>query len=245
MSTPEHSSWQLSVSSALQKMLSTTDVLQETERVEISAAVSRVLAQDLDSTIDTPPYDQAAVDGIAFRYADLASGNPFTLLPTPTASKGAKLPVCQTGECVFVTMGAPLPPGCDTVQLQAQVEETDAGLHFGQSIQKGQYVRFKGEEISANTPLMTKGKRLSVTDIGLLSSAGVLQVRIQRKVRVVLLSIGDDLRVLGTDLNKVQRFDTSRYMLSALLASSQAELSTLRPFRTIMPRSRSWCKKRL
>tara|TARA_B100001094_G_scaffold332162_1_gene403099 strand:+ start:7451 stop:8704 length:1254 start_codon:yes stop_codon:yes gene_type:complete len=224
MEAPERKLSQLSVADALKKMLSSAYTIDETERVDISESVSRVLAQDLKSTTDSPPFHQASVDGIAFCYADLALNKSFKLIESTVSPKSGKVPTCDEGECMFVVMGSPLPQRCDTVQKQSLVEVLETGLNLGHVEAQGQYVRERGEEIKANSSLFSQGKRISVADIGLLSSAGVHYVRIFRKARVSLLSIGDDLRSAGAELNKGQRFDSNRYMLSALLASSQAEL---------------------
>lgn len=214
----------VSILDSLQKMLSSSYALEETERIEISTATSRVLAQDVTSNLDAPPFDQASVDGIAFCSEDLTTSSTLKLTELPYSLKSGRFPECAKGECMQVSMGTPLPSRCDSVQKMNYVSIEGQNVHFNQVPQARSHVRGRGEEIQKGIALFSSGRRLGVADIGLLSNAGVHTIRVYRKAKVFLLSIGDGLRSAGAELSKGQRFDTNKYMLSALLSSTQTSL---------------------
>ena len=227
MTLPERKCLQLSVSEALQKMLSTANLIDETQNVEICESTGRVLAQNVCSLTDSPPFAQAEIDGIAFDYYTWKQNKSFKLIDAKVLPKTQTIPECGLGEAMFVFTGAPLPKGCNSIQKMALVEIDGDRVTILPEVVDGQNVRQKGAEIKVNQVIFEAGKRLGVADIGLLSSAGIYSVRVYRKVAVTLLSIGDGLRtvgVIGSDIGRGQKFDTNRYMLSALLASSQANL---------------------
>ena len=190
------------------------------QRVGLRSALDRVLAADIISPIDVPAHDNSAMDGYAFRGADLLPGAPatFKVVATAYAGRPAAVPA-GPGECVRIMTGAVMPPGLDTVlpqELAAAVDDGSVTVAPG-SIAPGANRRFRGEDLAAGAPALRKGKRVSPADLGLLASLGIAEVAVQARLRVAYFSTGDELRSIGEPLGAGSIYDSNRYTLFGML----------------------------
>ncbi|SDU03372.1 molybdopterin molybdotransferase MoeA [Halopseudomonas salegens] len=200
---------------ALAQLLAERPPMPGGECVPLSQGTGRILAQDQFARFDVPAWDNSAMDGYALCATDLGTtggylpmhgrvvaGNPATVLPPGTAMR--------------IFTGAPLPIGADTVMAQE-----DCHLEGNQVLLpaplRGRHVRLKGEELRRGDPLLGKGHRLRAQDIGLLASQGMQQIPVYKRLRVAILSSGDELREPGQRLTGGQIYDANRYTLQALL----------------------------
>jgi molybdopterin molybdotransferase len=175
-----------------------------------------VLAVDIHSALNLPAWDNSAMDGFAFRAADLpAAGGWLPLTGRIAAGQQAFSPLAAK-TAVRIFTGAPLPPGADTVvpQESCQVEGDKVWLP---PATVGDHVRKEGEEVRQGHLLLMAGKRLRAQELGLLAGAGIARVEVYRPLRVCLLSSGDELREPGESLAPGQIYNSNRYCLSALL----------------------------
>lgn len=188
------------------------------ERVAIRAALDRVLADDVVSTIDVPSHDNSAMDGYAVRAHELSADGETRLRIAGTALAGRAFEGrVGTGEALRVMTGAILPETLDTVVIQeiARVEDGFVVVPAGQ--ERGQNRRLRGEDLRAGEPALRAGKWLTPADIGLLASLGVAEVGVRRRLRVAFFSTGDELRSIGEALAPGQIYDSNRYTLWAML----------------------------
>ena len=167
-------------------------------------ALDRVLAEDIVSTVDIPPFVNSAMDGYAVRSADVAgasSAAPAVLRVVAELPAGA-VPDCQVapGAAVRIMTGAPLPPGSDAVVPFEQTSEGrgGAGLAAGQvavyqPVQAGDHVRPAGEDVRQGQTVLSAGHILRPADIGMLAALGCAQVHLVRRPRVAILATGDEL----------------------------------------------------
>ncbi|MFC7629405.1 gephyrin-like molybdotransferase Glp [Paraburkholderia humisilvae] len=196
------------------------------ERVSLSDALDRVLAEDIVSPIDVPAHDNSAMDGYAFNGAALAdaaaaadgsvtlavagkalAGHPFTGDITPT-------------QCVRVMTGALMPASCDTVVPQEQVEAAEDGqsIRFAATTLRGGANRRRaGEDLARGAPALRAGRIVRASDLGLLASLGIGDVAVRRRLRVAFFSTGDELRSIGQSLDPGCVYDSNRYTLLAML----------------------------
>ena len=186
--------------------------------VSLAAALGRVLARDLLAPLPLPPFLNAAVDGFAFRHADLAAAGE-TLLPLAgriAAGQGAApLPA---GHAARIFTGAPMPAGADTVLMQEDARLAPAGVIVPAGLRPGANARPAGEDVAAGAVALPAGRRLRAPEIGLAAALGCASLPARPLVRVGVFSTGDELASPGTPLGPAQTYDSNRFTLLALLA---------------------------
>ncbi len=181
------------VEEALEIVLGEAEALPA-EEVALDEALSRVLAEDVASDLDLPPFDRVAMDGYALRAAD-AAGAP-TALEVVGEVRAGQWPdlTVGPGQAARIMTGAPLPPGADAVQ---QVERTQPLDEFRVTIQspvaEGANVAPRGSEARAGDVVLPRGRVIDPAAIAVLASAGKARVRVARRPVVALLVTGDEI----------------------------------------------------
>ena len=216
----------LNVVEAQKRIKQMLRIVPETETVTIREALDRTLAQNVLSTIDVPPYTNSAMDGYAISGSDLKSTKSFTQVGIAYAGKPYNSSI-KTGECIRIMTGAAMCKGADTVIMQEHVSVDDDQITLTETQKAGQNVRQKGEDLALNSPAILAGRRLTASDIGLLASLGITEVNVKRKVRVALLSTGDELKNVGETLGDGQIFDSNRYTIFCMLQRLGVEIFDL------------------
>jgi molybdopterin molybdotransferase len=164
------------------------------EEVPLAQSLSRVLAEDVVSDLDLPPFDRVAMDGYALRAADVA-GAPSALEVRGEVRAGQWPDLTVgPGQAVRIMTGAPLPPGADSVQ---QVEMTQPLDEFRVTISTpvvpGANVAPRGSEVRAGDVLLRRGRVIDPAAIAVLASAGMARVKVARRPVVALLVTGDEI----------------------------------------------------
>jgi molybdopterin molybdotransferase len=169
------------------------------ERVPLTRALGRVLARDVVSSVALPPWDNASMDGFALRAADVAGASteaPMRLRVVETIAAGRRgTHRIGPGEAARIMTGAPVPAGADSV---VRVEDTDstAGAEtvaVRDDRDAGRNVRARGEDVRANTVVLTAGTPIGAAHVGVLSSVGCAAPTVHRRPRVAILATGDEL----------------------------------------------------
>ncbi|MGI2179144.1 molybdopterin molybdotransferase MoeA [Shewanella frigidimarina] len=210
---------------AIEQLLAQVEATQDTELVTLTQAIDRVLAEDLASSIDLPPFDNSAMDGYAFRFTDLAASQDKTTL-TLVGSSFAGHPFkghVSPNSCIRIMTGAPVPVGFDTVQMQEKVQANENQITIEHPHRLGANVRLCGEELLAGTKVLHKGITIRAAEMGVLATIGINQVRVTRKLKVAFFSTGDELRPVGSELAPGQIYDSNRYSIQGLLSKSHVE----------------------
>jgi molybdopterin molybdotransferase len=162
------------------------------ENVEILESVGRVLAEDLYAPWDMPLWDNTAMDGYAVRSADCPQ--PVTLKIAGFLPAGAHTTVeVEAGTVVKILTGAPIPPGADAVVPFEETEESGDTVSIKTAVKSRDHIRFKGEDVKAGEKIIPAGTVLRPYEISMLASFGKLFIPVHRKVRVAILSTGDEL----------------------------------------------------
>ena len=198
----------------------------DTQTVDLFAALGRVLAQDVISPISVPPHDNSAMDGYAFRGADLSAGavSNFKVVGTALAGKAWQGTVAA-GECVKIMTGAIMPEALDTVvpqefaKVQGEQIQIPAGL-----LQTGDNRRFKGEDLMQDQAALQKGELLTPAALGLLASLNIAQVNVFRKLKVAYFSTGDEVLSLGDAAREGAIYDSNRYTVYGMLTKLGVEV---------------------
>jgi molybdopterin molybdotransferase len=213
---------------AIKQLLAQVKPVADTEVLSLSQAVGRVLAEDLVSCIDLPPFDNSAMDGYAFRFDELSGQDThcFTLAGRSFAGHPFK---GQAGAntCIRIMTGAPMPAGFDTVQMQEKTQQEGDKVYIESPKMRGANVRLRAEELVSGTKVLKKGITLRAAELGVLATIGVSHVRVSRKLKVAFFSTGDELRPVGSELAAGQIYDSNRYSIHGLLHRANVELVDL------------------
>ncbi|RKZ47278.1 MAG: molybdopterin molybdenumtransferase MoeA [Candidatus Parabeggiatoa sp. nov. 3] len=214
----DYDSNSLTVEEALQRIDQDLQPIADEQQLPIRSALGLVLAEDILSKIEVPPYDNSAMDGYAVLGADLPTNGQAQLKMVGTSFAGQPYnETIQAGECARIFTGAVMPMGADTVIMQEHVERQGDRIIIGAEHKKGQHVRPVGEDITIGQVVLKAGKQLLPADIGLLASLGVPEVKVKRRLRVAFFSTGDELCSVGEVLQPGQIYDSNRYSLYGML----------------------------
>ncbi len=225
----------LTFEKALQLVLETTESLP-TVNLPIEEAAGLYLSKSITSAIDLPRFDNSQMDGYAINYPDISMHKPQSPLILPevgTAAAGAKEELeLKKGTTVRIFTGAPIPRGADTIVPVEDVQRgSDAHVTFAAPIEKGQFVRCKGEDLTSGDVIAKPGDRLTPGRLALLMSAGRGHAAVHRQARVVILTNGDELAdrsIAPSDLAHGQIYESNSLMLKELAKDAGADVSGVR-----------------
>jgi len=193
------------------------------ERVSIRESLGRILAGDVISPEDVPPFANSAMDGFAVRGADVtAAGSVLEVIGDLPAGSRSDL-VVGPGEAIRIMTGAPMPAGADTV---VRVEETlseGSKVTINTAVDVGTAVRPAGGDVTRGQTVFTAGTRLTPMHVGVLSTVGVAEPDVFARPRVAFMSTGDELTPVGEALGPGAIRDSNRPMLRALLEETGVE----------------------
>jgi molybdopterin molybdotransferase len=208
----------LSVDAALGRIEQRVTAVVETETAPLGGSCGRILAQDVVASMNVPPHANSAVDGYAFAHADLVPGRETVLPVCGRAAAGHPLGrAAERGAAIRIFTGAPMPEGADTVMMQEDCVVEDGQVRLKPGIKKGANRRHAGEDVAEGAVALAAGRRLSPADLGLAAALGYCELLVFRRLRVALLSTGDEVRDPGTALPPGMIYDANRFMLAALL----------------------------
>ncbi len=191
----------------------------EPEEMPFYRARGRVLAEDVISEVNVPPFDRSAVDGYAVRAADTfraREGRPIKLHVVGSADIGT-CPKIKVGkrEAVRLMTGAPLPEGADAVVMVEHTRLENRRLEVMRPVTPGKNVSARGEDVKPGQTVLKRGQVLRPQDVGMLASIGRLQVLVARKPGVAIIATGGELREPGETLGPGQITDANSYSLEA------------------------------
>lgn len=188
------------------------------EAVSLDAALDRVLAEDVMAARSNPPQPNTAVDGYGMRHADIVEGPQVLPLVEGRSAAGAPFDgVLPEGHAVRVLTGATLPQGVDTVILQEDVTTNSAEIAFHGPLKRGANTRKAGEDMAAGDVILSAGRVLTPADLALLSATGTAEVQVRKRLRVAVVSTGDELAEPGSVARADQIYDANRPMLCAMI----------------------------
>lgn len=214
----------LPIEEALVRICNQLNPVQESETILLTDALDRVLTAPIAAPINVPAGDNSAMDGYALRAQDCSGA--LTLIGQSLAGHPFAGQI-DAGQVVRIMTGALIPVGADTVVMQENVQRTGEQIAITQIPEAGENIRRAGEDIALGSEVLAAGKRLSALDIGLLASLGLAQVKVVRRLRVALLTTGDELLPAGVAPEAGKIYDSNRPLLAALLTRLPVEVLDL------------------
>ena len=204
---------------ALEKLFSKIHV-NPIEEIEIKDALNRILAEDIISEMDIPPFDRSAMDGYAFKAEDSFSASPknpkkIKLVGTIEIGESLKLKI-NKGEGIKISTGAPIPKGSDAVIKIEDTEIENDLISLYTSLVPSKNISKKGEDIKKGTLVLNSGIDLKAEHIALLTSLGFQKVKVRIKPILSIFSSGDELVEPGEPLRPGKIYNSNTSMITAL-----------------------------
>jgi molybdopterin molybdotransferase len=206
----------MSVQEALNTMLAQITPVSECVTVSLTNSQGHILAEDVLSPLNMPPFDNSAMDGYAFRFAEWVDGQTLTIAGTALAGQPFTADI-PAGACLRIMTGAQVPAGLDTVIMQEHTAQTPEGVLFTQPPKVKANIRYLGEEIRTGDVVLKAGSRLHARALPLLATLGLPEVKVRRRLKVAIFSTGDELKLPGTPLQAGEIYDSNRYGIEAML----------------------------
>ncbi|GAB6101480.1 molybdopterin-binding protein [Thermococcus atlanticus] len=193
------------------KVIDSFPLKANVEKIGIENALGRMLAEDIKSPINVPPFDRATVDGYAVRSEDTwmaGESNPIRLRVIGEINAGDTPEITlKQGESTYISTGAPLPEGADAVIQFEDVDREGEEVIIYRPAYPGLGVMKAGTDIPRGKTLLKRGTRLTFKDTALLSAVGIAKVPVFRKPRVAVISTGNEVVLPGTELRYGQIYD--------------------------------------
>ena len=216
----------LPVAEALQQILAQASALPA-ERVPITEAHRRVLAEDLRALRSQPPADVSSMDGYAIRAEDVTSV-PIDLKVAGEVAAGRPFDgAVKAGQAVRIFTGGEVPAGADTIVVQEQTRREGDSVIIAKLPEKGRHIRRAGLDFSEGETLLARGRLLTGRDISLAAAMNHPFLPVYRKPRIALLATGDELVLPGRKPGPGQIVYSNGYSVAALARQEGAEVTDL------------------
>lgn len=209
----------LSVDAARLRAVAAACPVAGQEMLPLDQAVGRVMAAPIMAAHALPPFDNSAMDGYALRLSDLTGDGPWHLPVSARIAAGdARALPLAAGSAARIFTGAPVPFGADAVVMQEHAMRSGDRLSLTERPRPGRNIRRRGEDVAQGASALTGGLALTPPRLALLAGCGVATVAVRPRVRVAILSTGDELCEPGSTLGPGQIFNSNRVLLRATLS---------------------------
>ena len=194
------------------------------EEVTLLKGFNRVLAVDVNASLDIPPFDRSTVDGYAVRASDTFGADekqPMRIKVCGVVNVG-ELPKIRVmkGEAAEIVTGAPIPDGSDAVVMVEDTEREHGELRVFSPVTKNENVMKKGSDIKKGETVLRAGQTLGSREIGVLAALGMARVKVFMVPNVAVLSSGGEVTEPGRELPPGKIYDINAYSLSAAVMES-------------------------
>lgn len=188
-----------------------------TERVDLDDSHGRILAVDLPSLVDDPPFDNSAMDGFAMRYEDTVDvPAKLEVIGTIQAAGQEDNITVGKGQAVRIMTGAPIPTGADSI-LQVELTSTENNTVTLQQESMKHFIRKKGENLSKGEIALVAGTYLTPSRVGLCATMGHSSIPVIKKLKVAIIATGDELKQPGEEIERGEIYESNSFGLAGLI----------------------------
>lgn len=211
------------VEEAISHLLGRARQVTDTEMVALGQCLDRILAKDYRVPADVPPADNSSVDGYALRAGDLIRNQSLPV--SGRVAAGDAPGPCLPGAAVRIFTGAEIPDGADAVVMQEQVTLSgDGSIFVTTPVTEGQNIRRQGQDLARGELALAKGTRVRPQEMGTLGSIGVADVEVFVRLKIAILTTGDELIDPGQTLGPGQIYNSNRYTMLGLMAKAGCDV---------------------
>ena len=208
----------ISLEQANARLARNQSVLAQTETVKIGQCLGRILAADIVSAINVPPADNSAMDGYALLSEDWQGPDHGLEISQRITAGKPPLPL-KKGTAARIFTGAEVPPGADSVVMQEKCRTDGSSVWMSEIREPGGNIRPKGQDICTGATVLKAGHRLRPQDLGLIASLGIAKVHVRARLKVAIVSTGEELVEPGHELKPGPIYNSYRDKLQSLLES--------------------------
>ena len=197
------------------------DILDEnvkaigTEEIDLINATGRVLAEDIYSLIDNPPFNKSAMDGNAILAENSGTNDKIKIIEKVFAGEVSNYE--ETNKtAIRIMTGAPIPNGANAVIKQEDtIKNDEEHITLTKKIKANDNICFKGEDIKKGSLLVNKNKKIDFADIGIIASSGISKIKVYKNPKIALLCTGDEVIDVNSDLTEGKIFNSNKYTIMA------------------------------
>ena len=200
--------------------------VQASRKVSLSHALNCFAAEDYFSSLPLPNFDNSAMDGYAVVASACGAGKRLRVIGEQPAGLDRQLRV-SPGEAIRIFTGAPIPAGADAVVMQEDVTRDGSEIVINADVDLGDFVRRRGCDLTEGQKIVAKGELIRPATIALLASQGFAEVTVGGEVDAAIISTGDELAELGTELQPGQIYESNSILLQALLQRCGAAVKSV------------------
>src|SRR6266699_536015 len=200
--------------------------VRASRRVSLSHALNCFAAEDYFSSLPLPNFDNSAMDGYAVVAGTCGAGKRLGVIGEQPAGLDRRLRI-SPGEAIRIFTGAPMPAGADAVVMQEDVTRDGSEIVINADVDPGDFVRKRGCGLTEGQKIVAKGELIRPATIALLASQGFAGVTVGGEVDAAIISTGDELAELGTDLQPGQIYESNSVLLQALLQRCGAAVKSV------------------
>ncbi len=212
---------------ARRTVLENVEPIEAVEEVPLLDALHRVLAEDVESPINVPPFARAAEDGYAVRAQDTYGAGQYSPKELKLVGeintgefKDARI---GEGECIKIATGAMLPEGADAVVRVEDTEEENGIVRVYRPVHPGFDVAPQGEDIKRGEIVLRRGSYLNPPKIGVLAAMGIDKMKVYRKPKIAVLPSGNELMVPGQEIEPGKIYDVNTYTIASVVRENGGE----------------------
>jgi molybdopterin molybdotransferase len=210
-------------------MINACPVSLHTEVVSLDESLGRIVAEDIVAYENIPPFNRSLVDGFAIKVKDAQGAketNPALLYYKGEIRIGEEAKaVLDDGSCIYISTGAMMPEGADGVVMQEYTRRMGDAVEITKTTHKGENICFTGEDIKLGGSVLPKGKRLTPFDLGVLAALGMADLWVYKKLKIALISSGDEIIAVDQQPEPGQIRDINRYTVLNMLKKTCSDVS--------------------
>jgi len=197
-----------------EKILNSIKPQKSIEKISIKDSLNRVLAQDIISKIDMPPYNKSAMDGYAIFSGD--DSERFKVIEIIPAGRVPKKEI-KKGECSKIMTGAIVPKGSDKIVIKEKTKEKDGFMRVTEDDDL-KNICYAAEDIKSGDNLLKCGTKIRASEVGIIASLGIDSINVYKNPDIGILTTGSEIIEPGKELLKGQIYNSNAYSISAQFA---------------------------